>query len=278
MKRREKEDDGENTSETSRTKDGGSGSKTRRRIATLHGSVGNQAVQQFFSGGHGGGGADVSRQQPTDETADAGTESEPDAGSRERKNEETGENDGDESEADGEEDDTGSFDKGTEISGADEIFYDIDARLGAVPNHFDRGEDDLASLTDYKLWASYEWNSNKGKYEVNWEYKILTVELPRWARFEDASTAEKREWARFMRNLREHEQKHVDICQEYRDEIPEEWQWIDADNESEVKEELPTYIREARQELEARHEALDDRTNHGKANGAKLQRPSSTGE
>lgn len=170
------------------------------------------------------------------------------------------------------------FDTGSAVTGANETFYRINAPYEAVPDNWAHTIDGktVASITEFEVYSRISQFDFQNPMTVNWSFSSLEVSLPRWTRFENesASLPERLEWARFMRNLREHEQGHVDICHEYMNNIPSQLQTLQAQSQQAAGQQLRSYHDRAVQEIETRFDDYDSRTNHGETQGATLRPPS----
>lgn len=181
----------------------------------------------------------------------------------------------------------GSYDMGSPVSNASEIFYSIsEPSLSKVSTKF-KFKDEKGS----KLAGQTSWDvrikrvpkggiTKKGKLwtldPIPWTIRSISVELPQWQNFKTASDADKKEWARFIKSLRIHEQGHVDRVRKFMNkDMPAEWKSARAPTVKAVKRRLRQLGGLVKERLKQISKKYDSDTSHGTTKGAALKPPTS---
>lgn len=137
------------------------------------------------------------------------------------------------------------------IAGAEEQPYDVTGKH--LPDLLAQLErlDGFAAKTDTKFSHTYQMRQlRNGSWRANvqWSVSGATAQLPRWVDYDQACPAAQREWDRYMRRLRQHEQaKHIETVRTYLTKVKREYKVITAPTEAEVEQ----MIAEKNRELEA---------------------------
>lgn len=175
----------------------------------------------------------------------------------------------------------GSYDMGEPVKDATETFYPIDAaKLRDVLAKFkfkDKKGNPLAAETTWEVKNTYPIARKAGRWEadpITWEYSNK-VELPEWTGFANASEAEKKEWARFIKATRDHEQGHVDRVKKQMEALPEAQKKASAATKSALQQQLTKKTGEVGSKLKQISDKYDADTGHGATQGATLKLPGS---
>jgi hypothetical protein len=91
----------------------------------------------------------------------------------------------------------------------------------------------------------------------------LTMVLPQWDGYEQASAAAKKEWNRMIAKLREHEQRHVDIAIEEADSLA-------SALIGEPMSKIASMVSAANAKMATRQQELDAKTEHGSKEGVEF--------
>jgi hypothetical protein len=172
-------------------------------------------------------------------------------------------------------------DMGPPIRGAPERFYNItEPVLAQVPRHFqyvDRDGNRWAGETSAQLsgaanLAPVREGGRLVVHNIPWRL-IIRVTMPRWQNFLTASDADRREWARFMRCTRIHEQGHVDLANDFLRSIDPQDRQVTGANLREIQENLTYLGDELQATLQDLHDQYDERNGHGATQQAVLRPP-----
>ena len=91
----------------------------------------------------------------------------------------------------------------------------------------------------------------------------LTMVLPQWDGYEQASAAAKKEWNRMIAKLRDHEQRHVDIAIEEADTLA-------SALIGKPMSTIASMVTEANAKMAKRQRSLDAKTEHGSKEGVEF--------
>lgn len=184
----------------------------------------------------------------------------------------------------GEEEKATTFDMGSPVSNAKEIFYSIsEPNLAKVPKKFkftDKDGNKLAGETRWEIGAECKF-TKKGKQwvvdPIPWTIKSMDVELPQWQNFSTANHAAKKEWARFIKCTRIHEQGHVKRTRQFVSTgIPEKWKSARASTRKNLVSKLKSLTTLVKNKAQQISDAYDTKTGHGATQGATLKPPSAS--
>lgn len=170
-------------------------------------------------------------------------------------------------------------DMGSPISGATEQFYDVTGDLSALKSQFKfQNGERYASETrvDVGLEGRLTPRKKSGQLVVgpiSWKAVSATVELPHWTGYDTASDAERKEWARFVRRTRVHEQQHVDRAKAYLRNLSADMRWVRASDRDKLQAKLTALRDRVGRAVQNVHDEYDAETNHGATQGATLLPP-----
>lgn len=175
-----------------------------------------------------------------------------------------------------------SYDMGSPVSNATEIFYDIDEpNLAEVHKHFKftHNKEKYAGETrwnvGYGSWSATKKGSKWFIDPIPWVIKSITVELPKWKQFSSANEADKKEWARFIKCTRIHEQGHVDRVRKFMNkDMPQEWKSVSASKFKVLQGKLKKVLKRVLAKLKQISDKYDADTGHGTTQKAVLKPPS----
>jgi hypothetical protein len=185
-----------------------------------------------------------------------------------------------------------TYDMGSPVSNATETFYDIsEPKLAKVHKKFkfkDAQGNKLAGETKWKVGVNAIPKggvARKGKWYVldpiPWTVQSMVVTLPKWTKFAKARAADKKEWARFIKRTRIHEQGHVKRTRDYMsNKIPAKWKKARASAslssraaQAKLEREVARLGAKIEAKLKQISDAYDKSTGHGATQKATLKPP-----
>jgi predicted secreted Zn-dependent protease len=181
----------------------------------------------------------------------------------------------------------GSYDMGSPVSNASERFYRIaEPSLSKVASKFKFVDEDGNRLAGETRWDVQIKSIPKGGItkkggmwtvdSIPWAIKRITVDLPKWQNFAKAPDADKKEWARFVKCTRTHEQGHADRVRKFMNkDMPAEWKSASAPTVKALKQRLKALGALVKAKLQEMSDDYDTDTGHGATQGATLKPPAS---
>lgn len=177
-----------------------------------------------------------------------------------------------------------SYDMGNPVSNATEVFYTItESNFAKVHTHF------KFSGNKKKYAAETRWNVGYGSWNatkkgnmwkvdpISWLIKSIGVELPKWKNFSSAKENEKKEWARFVKCTRKHEQGHIDLVRKFmHKDMPQKWKSVSDSNKRKLKPKMDRLLIKIRGQLKKISVKYDKDTRRGATQGAVLRPPAAS--
>ena len=146
------------------------------------------------------------------------------------------------------------------VKGAEEVFYDVSGKkLSDLTNQLKK-IDGYASETYVALTIDGEVTPKRksGKLQIKVKWKVVDHEtrLPRWTDYKDACSAAQKEWDRFMKQTRKHEEKaHVKMANKWVKKLGKKDRVITGKDVDELKRKLADKHKELGEKLQTKHDA-----------------------